>query len=108
MRLLIGKNNQIDPTSIHDYMALDGYRPLAKALSTMTPESLIEVTEQFNNWLVESVDCANCMVLDLDEVFGGDAALFYDDVHFNNNGARLYAETAFRFLGENKLLPVDR
>jgi len=42
MRLLIGNNNRIDPTSIHDYIALDGYTSLAKALHSMSPESVID------------------------------------------------------------------
>ena len=41
MRLLIGKNNHIDPTSIHDYIVLGGYQSLAKALKSR-PEELIE------------------------------------------------------------------
>ena len=42
MRLLIGKNSLIDPTSINDYIALDGYRSMAKALTSMSPEKIIE------------------------------------------------------------------
>ncbi len=42
MRLLIGKNNLIDPTSINDYIFLDGYQAMAKALTTMSPEKIIE------------------------------------------------------------------
>ncbi len=41
MRLLIGMNNHIDPTSIHDYFLLGGYRSLAKALKN-TPEEIID------------------------------------------------------------------
>ncbi|HUU45213.1 MAG TPA: NADH-ubiquinone oxidoreductase-F iron-sulfur binding region domain-containing protein [Acidobacteriota bacterium] len=41
MRLLIGNNNLIDPTSIHDYIALGGYQALAKALTQMEPEGII-------------------------------------------------------------------
>jgi NADH:ubiquinone oxidoreductase subunit F (NADH-binding)/(2Fe-2S) ferredoxin len=41
MRLLIGKNNHIDPTSIHDYILLGGYQSLAKTLKN-TPEEIID------------------------------------------------------------------
>lgn len=42
MRALIGKNNLIDPTSINDYILLNGYSSLAKALLHMDPESIVE------------------------------------------------------------------
>jgi NADH-quinone oxidoreductase subunit F len=42
MRLLIGHNNVIDPTAVSDYIALGGYRSLATALTSMTPEAIIE------------------------------------------------------------------
>jgi NADH-quinone oxidoreductase subunit F len=40
MRLIIGNNGLIDPTSIDDYLAIDGYTALAKALK-MTPVQII-------------------------------------------------------------------
>ncbi len=40
MRLLLGNNSRIDPTSIEDYLALGGYAGLAKALG-MTPDAII-------------------------------------------------------------------
>ena len=40
MRLIIGNNGLIDPTSIDDYLAIGGYTALAKALK-MTPEKII-------------------------------------------------------------------
>ena len=40
-RLVFGPNRKLDPRSIEDYLALGGYRALAKALSTMTPEQVI-------------------------------------------------------------------
>jgi NADH:ubiquinone oxidoreductase subunit F (NADH-binding)/(2Fe-2S) ferredoxin len=40
MRLIIGNNGLIDPTSIDDYLAIGGYTALAKALK-MTPEQII-------------------------------------------------------------------
>ncbi|RME19721.1 MAG: NADH-quinone oxidoreductase subunit F [Candidatus Zixiibacteriota bacterium] len=42
MRLLIGNNNRIDATAIHDYIVLGGYDALAKVLNQMTPEQVIE------------------------------------------------------------------
>ena len=40
-RLILGSNGLIDPTSIEDYFAVDGYAALAKAL-TMKPEKIID------------------------------------------------------------------
>ena len=40
-RLVLDFNGQIDPTRIEDYIALGGYGAAAKALSTMTPEEII-------------------------------------------------------------------
>ena len=37
MRHLIGNNIKIDPKSIDDYLALDGYSALVKALGRHTP-----------------------------------------------------------------------
>ncbi len=42
MRLVFGKNGFMDPTSINDYIALGGYQALAKALTTMQPEEIID------------------------------------------------------------------
>ncbi|RLG26303.1 NADH-quinone oxidoreductase subunit F [Methanosarcinales archaeon] len=45
MRLIIGNNSQIDPENILDYVAIDGYSTLAKVLSTMKPDDVInEIT----------------------------------------------------------------
>ncbi len=41
MRLIIGNNSQIDPENILDYVAIDGYSTLAKVLSTMKPDDVI-------------------------------------------------------------------
>lgn len=41
-RLLLQSNSKMDPTSIDDYLAMGGYAALAKALSSMTPEGVIE------------------------------------------------------------------
>jgi NADP-reducing hydrogenase subunit HndC len=41
-RLLLDSNNKIDPTSIEDYLAIGGYAALAKALSQMKPEQVLE------------------------------------------------------------------
>jgi len=41
-RLLLSKNDLIDPTRIEDYIAIDGYQSLAKVLSRIQPEEIIE------------------------------------------------------------------
>ena len=45
-RLLLGNNSRIDPTSIDDYLAVGGYAALAKALSGMNPEAVIDEVKQ--------------------------------------------------------------
>ena len=40
-RIIFANNGLIDPTDIRDYIALDGYQSLAKALREMTPEQVI-------------------------------------------------------------------
>jgi len=47
-RLILGNNSRIDPTNIEDYIALDGYSALAKVLSEMTPEGVIEEVKTAN------------------------------------------------------------
>ena len=42
MRIVLGKNGFMDPTAINDYIALDGYQALAKTLTTMQPEQVID------------------------------------------------------------------
>ncbi|MCK5848766.1 MAG: NADH-quinone oxidoreductase subunit NuoF [Caldisericia bacterium] len=41
-RIILKNVGQINPESIHEYIAADGYMALEKALSEMTPESVIE------------------------------------------------------------------
>ena len=41
-RVVFGPNRSIDPTSVEDFLAIGGYEALAKALSEMTPEQVIE------------------------------------------------------------------
>jgi NADH:ubiquinone oxidoreductase subunit F (NADH-binding)/(2Fe-2S) ferredoxin len=42
VRLILGMNGLMDPTSIDDYIMLGGYAGLAKALATMDPEGIVE------------------------------------------------------------------
>jgi NADH-quinone oxidoreductase subunit F len=45
-RLLLANNSQLDPNDITDYIAIGGYAALAKALSKMKPEEIVqEVTK---------------------------------------------------------------
>jgi NADH-quinone oxidoreductase subunit F len=41
-RLIFGPNRTIDPRRFEDYLAIGGYRALARALFTMSPEAVIE------------------------------------------------------------------
>ncbi|WP_455278661.1 NADH-ubiquinone oxidoreductase-F iron-sulfur binding region domain-containing protein [[Eubacterium] cellulosolvens] len=42
LRPLLDNNARIDPKNIRDYIQLDGYKALAKAISQMTPQQIIE------------------------------------------------------------------
>ena len=42
MRLVFGNNGLIEPTSIDDYLAIGGYRALAKVLGEMSPQAVID------------------------------------------------------------------
>ncbi|MEA2055411.1 MAG: NADH-quinone oxidoreductase subunit NuoF [Candidatus Thermoplasmatota archaeon] len=48
MRLVFGNNRKIESKSIDDYIALDGYNALAKALSEMTPEEVLGEVKKAN------------------------------------------------------------
>ncbi|MCX6010600.1 MAG: NADH-quinone oxidoreductase subunit NuoF [Chloroflexi bacterium] len=47
-RLVFGSNGKIDPKSIDDYLALGGYSALAKILSQMTSEQVLEEVKKSN------------------------------------------------------------
>ena len=47
-RTVIGNNIKIDPKSIDDYLAIGGYSALAKALSEMTAEEVLEEVKKSN------------------------------------------------------------
>jgi len=47
-RLVFGSNGKIDPKSIDDYLALGGYSALAKVLSQMTSEQVLEEVKKSN------------------------------------------------------------
>jgi len=46
MRIVFRDNGRIDPTSIFDYIARNGYAALSKVISTMTPEQVINEVEK--------------------------------------------------------------
>jgi NADH:ubiquinone oxidoreductase subunit F (NADH-binding)/Pyruvate/2-oxoacid:ferredoxin oxidoreductase delta subunit/(2Fe-2S) ferredoxin len=45
-RDVFGPNRKIDPTSVEDYLAIGGFRALARALTEMTPEQVIEEVKE--------------------------------------------------------------
>jgi NADH-quinone oxidoreductase subunit F len=47
-RLLFGKNGIIDPRILEDYIAIGGYSALAKALSELKPEEIINEVKEAN------------------------------------------------------------
>lgn len=46
LRLLIGNNIRLDPTSMDDYIAVGGYSALEKALCRMKPEGIVGVVKE--------------------------------------------------------------
>jgi NADH:ubiquinone oxidoreductase subunit F (NADH-binding)/(2Fe-2S) ferredoxin/Pyruvate/2-oxoacid:ferredoxin oxidoreductase delta subunit len=47
-QIVFGANRHIDPRSIEDYLAIGGYRALAKVLFDMTPEQVLEEVTKAN------------------------------------------------------------
>ncbi len=47
-RLLLDNSAKVNPKKIEDYIALDGYKALAKALFRMTPEQVLEEVKKAN------------------------------------------------------------
>jgi NADH:ubiquinone oxidoreductase subunit F (NADH-binding)/(2Fe-2S) ferredoxin len=45
-RIVLQQNGRIDPTGIDDYIAVGGYSTLAKALTSMEPEAIIDEVEK--------------------------------------------------------------
>jgi len=45
-RLVLANNGRIDPTNILDYIAIGGYQALAKAITTMSCEEIIDTIEK--------------------------------------------------------------
>ncbi len=45
-RIVLGNNSKLDPGSILDYIRLDGYQALVKALQKMSPEQVIETVKR--------------------------------------------------------------
>ena len=46
LRIVFGNNGLIDPTNIDDYIAMDGYFALVKALFSMSPEEVISAIKE--------------------------------------------------------------
>lgn len=42
VKIVTKRCGMIDPLSIEDYIAMDGYKALKKALTSMTPEEVVE------------------------------------------------------------------
>jgi NADH-quinone oxidoreductase subunit F len=47
-QIVFGFNRRIDPTDIEDYLAIGGYRALAKALGSMTPAQVMAEVDKAN------------------------------------------------------------
>lgn len=47
-RIVFGSNSSVDPKSIEDYLAIGGYKALAKALTQMTPDEVLQEVKKAN------------------------------------------------------------
>lgn len=47
-RIILGNNSRIDPRNIDDYIRLDGYQGLIKALTTMTADKVLDEVKKAN------------------------------------------------------------
>jgi NADH-quinone oxidoreductase subunit F len=47
-RMVFGANRRLDPKSFEDYLAIGGYRALAKAIFEMTPEQVVTEVKEAN------------------------------------------------------------
>jgi NADH-quinone oxidoreductase subunit F len=47
-RIVFGSNANVDPKNIEDYLCIGGYSALAKAISTMAPEQVLEEIKKSN------------------------------------------------------------
>jgi NADP-reducing hydrogenase subunit HndC len=47
-KIIFGDNNKIDPSSIDDYIMIEGYQALAKALKEMTPDKVLSEVKKSN------------------------------------------------------------
>jgi (2Fe-2S) ferredoxin len=47
-RIVLDKNSKIDPANIDDYIRIGGYQALAKALTRMTPEEVLQEVKKAN------------------------------------------------------------
>lgn len=48
VRIALRNNDKIDPTNIHHYIAVGGYRALEKVLSSMTPDDVLNEVDKAN------------------------------------------------------------
>jgi len=46
MRILFGNNGILDPTSIDEYIGVNGYKALGKVLSSVTPDEIIDIVKK--------------------------------------------------------------
>ena len=53
-RIVLGLCGVIDPENIDEYIAYDGYMALAKALTEMTPDEIIETLRDFNFFKIKA------------------------------------------------------
>lgn len=76
---------------------------LGKGVKYYSPVSLDKAMRQYNDTLLDVCRKQAIECVDLAGVFPKERAVFYDDVHFNEAGARLVAEILFKYLSPRLL-----
>ena len=57
--------------------------------------------DMYNKTLIEFCNSRDLEYIELDKMIPRDISAFYDDVHFNENGAKLVADAISVYLKEN-------
>ena len=63
---------------------------------TLNLESLIKISNIYNNWIVLQKETENLKICNLSKKLEPTEINFYDDVHFNEMGALNFSEELFK------------
>ena len=63
---------------------------------------LMERAEQINAKTVQVCESRGVEYIDLANIVPKDATVFYDDLHYNENGSRMVADAVFQYLSQRE------